>query len=90
MNQLTHSPQTQRGLRTLQMPKLEAVGYNLNQDYSTWGEVSLLTKSGMFSVKRGNEFTVLWTGNNTSVITFLEPGRGRSPASRGHLLGWTA
>ena len=52
MNQLIHPLQLQTGLRTpLQMLKLEVVGYNLNQDYSTWGKVSLLTKSRMFSVK---------------------------------------
>lgn len=51
MNQLTRSPQPQTGLRPPHVLKLEAAGYSLNQDYSTWGEVFLLTNSGTPSVK---------------------------------------
>lgn len=50
-------PQTRLGLGTPQVLKLEAVDYNFNRDYSTWGEVFSVDQEQNVLSKRGNEFS---------------------------------
>lgn len=80
-------PQPHLGLRTPHMLKLEAVDYNLNQDYSTWGEVFSVDQGQNVLGKRGNEFSFAnWNRqlcNNFSGTSWVQWPVGKATSYRG-------